>query len=167
MSSPPPRSLHPAALKRLKRVRWIARWLDRAIAIPGTKIRLGLDAVMGVLPVGGDVLGTILSMYVIVEAAQLGAPQNLLLQMAANVAVDLGIGTVPVAGDFIDIFWQSNARNLELLEDHLAARGEVIEPDASVPWGLVIGLLVLLLLGAIATLSLTAWFLSLLVGAFS
>ena len=166
MSSTPPRSLPPTALRRLKRVRWIARWLDRAIAIPGTKIKLGLDAVIGLLPGGGDFLGTLLSMYVIVEAARLGAPQPLLVQMAVNVAVDLGLGTVPVAGDVVDIFWKSNARNVDLLEEHLeSVAGARIETEPSVSWVWLIGLLILLLLGAIAAIALGIWVLSLIVGA--
>ncbi|MEM9245053.1 MAG: DUF4112 domain-containing protein [Cyanobacteria bacterium P01_F01_bin.153] len=157
MSSTSPRSLPPAALRRLGRVRSLARWLDRAITIPGTKIRLGLDALVGLLPVGGDFIGLAMSMYLMVEAARLGAPAALLTKMAANVAVDLGLGSVPVAGDFVDVLWQSNSRNVELLEEFLVESGETLEPDPKVPWGLLIGLLMLLLAGAIAVLIFAGW----------
>ncbi|MGD1849738.1 MAG: DUF4112 domain-containing protein [Cyanophyceae cyanobacterium] len=165
MSSTPPRSLPPAALRRLGRVRSLARWLDRAIAIPGTKICIGLDAIIGLLPVGGDFVGLALSMYLMVEAARLGAPATLLTKMAANVAVDLGLGSVPVAGDFIDVLWQSNARNVELLEEFLVESGETLEPDPQVPWGLLIGLLLLLLAGAIAVLIFAGWLIGVLFSA--
>ncbi|MEM9772437.1 MAG: DUF4112 domain-containing protein [Cyanobacteria bacterium P01_D01_bin.73] len=165
MSSTPPRSLPPAALNRLKRVRSLARWLDRAIGIPGTKVQLGLDSIVGFLPVGGDFIGLALSMYLMIEAAKLGASPSLLTQMAVNVAVDLGLGSVPVAGDFIDILWQSNSRNVELLEGFLAESGETMEADASVPWGLLIGLLAVLLVLAIAVLIFAGWLVSLILGA--
>lgn len=149
-----PRSLPPAALKRLQWVRRLTRWLDRAVTVPGTRIRLGLDPILGLLPVGGDVVGVALSIYLIIEAARFEAPAPLLGQMAMNVLIDLGLGTVPVAGDVADVFWKSNSRNLHLLEEFLALPPQAESPG--VPWWLV-GALVLVLVGAmIAAIALTA-----------
>jgi hypothetical protein len=148
-----PRSLPPATLKRLQWVRRLTRWLDRAVTVPGTRIRLGLDPILGLLPVGGDVVGVALSIYLMIEAARLGAPAPLLVQMTVNVLVDLGLGTVPVAGDVADVFWKANSRNLQLLEEFLALPpGEA----AGVPWWVVAGLVAVLLGVAIAAIALTA-----------
>lgn len=150
----PSRSLPPATLKRLQHVRRFTRWLDRAVTVPGTRIRLGLDPILGLLPVGGDVVGVALSIYLVIEAARLGAPVSLLGQMVMNVLIDLGLGTVPVAGDVADVFWKSNSRNLQLLEGFLALPPQ--EEAPMVPWWVVVGLVAVLIAVAIAAIALTA-----------
>jgi hypothetical protein len=94
----------------------LARLLDTAIRIPGTNIRLGLDAVLGLIPGAGDAVGALLSSYIILAAARQGAPRAVLLRMIGNVAIDSVIGAVPVLGDIFDIAFKSNARNAALLE---------------------------------------------------
>jgi uncharacterized protein DUF4112 len=97
-------------------LRQLARLLDAAVRVPGTNIRFGLDAVLGLIPGAGDIAGGILSTFVIVQAAKLGAPRSVLARMVMNVAVDSIVGTVPILGDLFDVGWKSNMRNTELLE---------------------------------------------------
>jgi hypothetical protein len=97
-------------------IRHLARILDTAVRVPGTNIRFGLDAVLGLIPGAGDVAGGLLSSYIILQAANLGAPRSVLARMVLNVAIDSIVGAVPILGDLFDIGWKSNTRNAALLE---------------------------------------------------
>jgi len=105
--------------ERLNRLRSIARLLDARFGIPGTGLRLGLDSILGLLPGLGDAATAAVSIYILMEARRMGVGTPTLLRMGWNVAVDLGLGTIPVLGDVFDIFWKSNLRNIELLEADL------------------------------------------------
>ncbi len=109
-SAPPPDALY--------RVERVARLLDEAIRIPGTGIRLGLDSLIGLIPVVGDAAGLALGSWFIYEAHRLGAPAALKWKMARNVAIDAASGLVPVLGDIVDIAYRSNRRNMDLLRGH-------------------------------------------------
>jgi hypothetical protein len=97
-------------------IRHLARLLDAAVRVPGTNVRFGLDAVLGLIPGAGDVVGGLLSSYIIVQAANLGAPRSVLARMVLNVAIDSIVGAVPILGDLFDVGWKSNTRNAALLE---------------------------------------------------
>lgn len=101
---------------RLAQARALAKLLDRAVRIPGTNIRFGLDAVLGLIPGGGDVAGAVFSTWLIMLGAQMGLPRHVIARMVANVAIDTFGGSVPIIGDLFDVAWKSNSRNLELLE---------------------------------------------------
>jgi hypothetical protein len=111
--------------ERIERLDRLATLLDTAILIPGTNIRFGADAIVGLLPGIGDTITTALSAYIVYEAYQLGVPNHLLARMIANVAFDSVTGVVPVAGDVIDVFWRANRRNMRLLREHLERQGDV------------------------------------------
>jgi hypothetical protein len=101
-------------------LRQLARLLDAAVRVPGTNIRFGLDAVLGLIPGAGDIAGGVLSSFIILQAAKLGAPRSVLARMVMNVAIDSIVGAVPVLGDLFDIGWKSNTRNADLLEQFAA-----------------------------------------------
>jgi hypothetical protein len=100
------------ALDRLDRLSIL---LDSVLLIPGTNIRLGADALIGLVPGIGDTITTALSAYIVYEAHRLGAPRHLIARMIANVALDGVFGIVPVAGDVLDVFWRANRRNMRML----------------------------------------------------
>ena len=102
----------------LDNARALARVLDTAVGVPGTKIRIGLDAILGLIPGAGDALSAALSGYIILAAARAGASKPVLLRMVGNVLLDTVIGAVPVLGDLFDVAFRSNARNVALLERH-------------------------------------------------
>lgn len=110
---------HPE-VARARRVRVLARLLDNAIAIPGTRWRFGFDALVGVVPVVGDMIGGALSAYIILEAARAEVPRLTLVKMLMNVGIDTLVGSVPALGDVFDAAWKANVRNVALLERHLA-----------------------------------------------
>ena len=107
----------PTALKRLRQISHV---LDNAISVPGTKVRVGLDPILGLLPGGGDVLTGLLSVYIVFEGARMGLPAATLGRMGTNIVLDVLTGTVPVLGDLFDVTWKANSQNVKLLEKHLA-----------------------------------------------
>src|SRR5512145_2015000 len=100
------------ARERLARLAWL---LDSSIPIPGTRFSIGLDALIGLVPFVGDVVGVLLSSYIVGEAARLGASRSVLARMVFNVAVEGLTGLVPLAGDVFDAAWKANQRNVRLL----------------------------------------------------
>ena len=107
---------------RLARLRWLARLMDAQFGLPGTRFRFGADALIGLAPGVGDALTGLLSLYIVWEARNLGAPPPLLARMLGNVAIDVAGGAVPVLGDLFDATFKANLRNVALLEDWLARR---------------------------------------------
>jgi hypothetical protein len=114
--------------QRLARIDALATWLDSAFVVPGTNIRFGLDAIVGLFPGIGDFLMSLVSLYIVHEARQLGAPTHLLIRMVANIAIDGIVGSAPVAGDIFDVMWRANRRNMALLYSHLRSQGEFARP---------------------------------------
>src|SRR6187401_2142481 len=108
----------PAYVVDLERARRLARLLDTAITIPGTNIRFGLDAQLGLVPGVGDALGTLLSSQIVVAAARSGVPQRILMLMLLNLVVDTLVVAIPLLGDSFDIGFRANQRNYALLERH-------------------------------------------------
>ena len=111
-----------AAERRIGRV---THALDDLIAVPGTPVRVGLDPIIGLIPVVGDVVSGIVGAWVIGEAARFGVPRIVVGRMVVNLAVDLAIGAIPLLGDLFDVAFRSNTRNLALFRRH------ALEPDAS------------------------------------
>jgi Domain of unknown function (DUF4112) len=113
----------PGAAARVTRLRWLAWLIDGAFGLPGTRFRFGLNSVIGLLPVGGDAVLGVLSLYIIYEAARLGLPRHKLARMLANVGIEVIGGSVPILGDLFDIVLKANLRNLAIIEDHMRAFG--------------------------------------------
>ena len=116
---------------RVRRVDFLDRlaWLlDDAFRIPGTDRRVGIDALLGLIPGVGDMVGALLSTYIIVEAARRGAPTTTIVRMLGNVAVETVIGAVPILGDLFDVVWKANLRNMTLLARALERPGQRRSP---------------------------------------
>ena len=112
--------------ERLERLAW---WMDERFRIPGTNRRVGLDGLLGLVPGIGDTATTLVAAWIVVEAWRMGAPTHLIGRMAANVAVDGVIGSVPLFGDIFDFAFKANSRNIRLLRQWQRARA-----DAPVRW---------------------------------
>ncbi len=102
--------------QRLARLEAIAKLLDVAFILPGTNIRYGIDGLIGLIPVVGDIITTAISLWLVKEARALGAPWHITARMLANVALDGAVGLVPVAGDAFDVMFRANMRNVRLLK---------------------------------------------------
>ena len=108
--------------ERLARLRALARLLDARFGIPGTRFSFGADSLLGLIPGVGDAATALISLYILLEARRLGARPTTLARMGWNVALDLGLGAVPLVGDVFDLFWKANVKNIELLEADLRRR---------------------------------------------
>ena len=93
--------------------------MDALVRIPGTRLTLGLDSVLGLVPVVGDTLALAPALYVMIEAKRLGASPHALGRMGFNVAIDWAVGLVPLVGDLFDFGWQANIRNARILRQEL------------------------------------------------
>lgn len=103
----------PPGMEGLERLAWL---MDRAFKIPGTPIRVGLDAILGLLPVGGDLAtGLIQAGIVLVAMVHYKVPKPVAARMAANVLLDIAVGSIPLLGDAFDVAFKANTRNLQLL----------------------------------------------------
>jgi hypothetical protein len=101
--------------QRLARLETMAKLLDIAFILPGTNIRYGIDGIIGLIPVVGDIIATALSLWLVREARALGAPWHITARMLGNVAIQGVVGTVPVAGDAFDVLFRANMRNARML----------------------------------------------------
>lgn len=106
--------------QRLEALRRLKSLLDEAFRVPGTRVRFGWDAIVGVVPWAGDLVTALMACAILVQAHQMRVPRVIQLRMLLNVALDIAIGLVPVAGDVADVFWKANKRNFALLERHAA-----------------------------------------------
>jgi len=111
-----------------ERLQFLAWLLDSSIPIPGTRFTIGLDAIVGLLPFIGDLIGVAASSIILMEANRLGVSRSIMTRMAFNVAVEGVVGLVPFLGDLFDAGWKANQKNVRLLTDwmdrpHQAERG--------------------------------------------
>jgi hypothetical protein len=157
-SKPPPSSdERERARAAVRQLAWI---LDSSIEIPGTKFRIGVDPILGLIPVVGDLISMAIGGYIIMVGARLGVPRAVLMRMLVNVGTDALLGSVPVAGDVLDAAWRANAKNARLLDRALD------DPKAagrSSLWRLIlVGALVLAI--GVGGILLTVWLIRLLIG---
>ena len=117
-----------ASLQRLDN---LARLLDSAVRIPGTDIRIGVDALIGIVPVAGDLVSKAISAYLILEARKLGVSRWTIARMAANTTLDAVVGAVPIVGDAFDIMYRANEKIIALLKRHVERHG--LPPRAGGP----------------------------------
>ena len=139
------------------RLDWLAWLLDSSIPVPGTRFTVGIDALIGLFPFIGDLIGVALSSYIINEAARLGAPRPVLLRMAFNVGVEGVIGIVPIAGDVFDAAWKANQKNVRLLDAWLERPQAAERSSRFFGIALVASVALFLVLLGVAAFSLLRW----------
>ncbi|HEX8146800.1 MAG TPA: DUF4112 domain-containing protein [Pyrinomonadaceae bacterium] len=144
----------------------LSRAMDGLFRIPGTGWRVGLDALVGLIPGVGDFATTAVSFYILAAGVRYRVPKVTLLRMASNIAVDYLLGAVPVVGDLFDVAWKSNQMNVELLRQRASVPAEEARRGRLSDWlflgVIMLGLLVLL----IGSVALSLWLLAKLVGLF-
>jgi hypothetical protein len=101
--------------RNLERLAW---WLDNAFEVPGTRFRIGFDALIGLVPGVGDLVGAGLSAYIVAAAAKRGLPASVLARMVVNVLIEAVVGAVPIFGDLFDAAWKANQRNVGLVRQY-------------------------------------------------
>lgn len=113
------KSASPSREASLRRMQAVANLLDSAFVIPGTKQRVGIDAIVGLIPGLGDIVTTILSSYVIWEARNLGVSRFALARMLTNLGIHATVGSLPIVGDLFDAFFRVNQRNMRIVRSQL------------------------------------------------
>ena len=112
-----PMGTDPVSIRR--RIEAMEQLLENSFAIPGVNYRIGLDSIIGLVPVIGDFVAAAMGMYIVWEARNLGLPKWKLWRMSGNVLFDTAVGAIPVVGDAIDFVFKSNTRNLKIVKRHL------------------------------------------------
>lgn len=149
----------------VERLRKLSNLLDNAIGIPGTPFSIGLDAILGLIPGGGDILGGLLSAYIVFTSAKLGLSKETLVRMVLNIVLDTLIGTVPVLGDLMDFAWKANTKNMELLETNLKyPQATTKKADRSFIILLLAGVILFIILVAVLSATLIGVIVSLIAG---
>lgn len=105
-------------LRRIGRLNALARLMDTALRIPGTNVRFGADALIGLVPGIGDAGAALIGLFIVNEARRLGVPKRKIARMLANLGIDAAVGAVPVAGDLFDVYFKSHKRNIQIILDH-------------------------------------------------
>lgn len=147
-----------AADTRLDHLRRFAWWLDEGIRIPGTRWRVGLDPILGLVPGVGDAAGALLAAVILLEAARRGLSRFTLGRMAWNIAVDALLGAVPLIGDIFDAAWKANLKNVALIDRHAAVPLEARRADRLFVLLLCSSVLLLCVALLVAGVLLSAWF---------
>src|SRR5215471_15901629 len=138
-------------------VELLARWMDNVFEIPGTGIRFGLDAIIGLVPGLGDIITSVVSMYILKVAARRGVPRVVMLRMSMNLAVDYLAGSLPVVGDVFDVYWKANIKNVELLKRHANATPSQAKHGRAGDW-LFVGTLIAALAALLAGCGAAAYY---------
>lgn len=145
------------APQHVQRARALAKLLDNAFPIPGTSMRVGLDPLLGLIPGVGDLVGAGVSGYILLLAAQAGAPKTVLVRMLGNVALDSLVGAIPALGDLFDFAFKANARNMKLLERYTVAPGEVKKSSTAVVFAMILVILLMAVGGFVLALLFARW----------
>lgn len=128
---------------RLARLRLLSKVMDASIRVPGTDFRFGLDALVGLLPGLGDIIGAVVSGYIVFESARMGATRATLLRMLGNIGLESLAGAVPALGDLFDAAFKANVRNVRLLEAHVSDPTEVTRRSRAKLLGIGVGVVVI------------------------
>jgi len=146
----------PSGLAEVEALAWL---LDNSIPVPGTGRRFGIDAVIGFVPVVGDLVSGAIGLFVVWRGSRLGLPRVVVARMLANSAIDMAIGAIPVIGDAFDLWFKANTRNLGIIRRHL----EHPETSTRSDWLILFGLLGLV----VAIVVLLGWFVVSVISAFA
>jgi len=103
--------------EKLLRLKLLSERLDNSIKIPGTNQKIGIDAIVGIIPILGDFIGAIFSTYILYSGIKMGVSSKIVKKMATNIAIEFIIGSIPIIGDIFDALWKANKRNVELIEE--------------------------------------------------
>ncbi|MDO5534587.1 MAG: DUF4112 domain-containing protein [Propionibacteriaceae bacterium] len=151
-----PRVHTPIAYPDIAMSRTLARFSDDLLTIPGTNVRFGADAVVGLIPGVGDLIGTGLSSAIMVDAVRQRVPIPVLARMGLNLLVDTGLGFIPVVGDAADVLHRANRKNYRLLE-RCVAEGRHVDVSARGYLGLAIATVAGFILVSLVLVGLLIW----------
>jgi len=138
-------------------LKYLAKWMDNAFVVPGLGWRFGLDPIIGLIPVVGDLATTLISLYIIAAAAQMQVPRSTLARMGLNIAIDSVAGAIPLVGNLFDFAWKANALNMQLLERHANATPDQRHKHGFWDWLFVSGMILAVIVVVVGSLTSTVW----------
>jgi hypothetical protein len=112
--------------EKLLRLKLLSNRLDEIITIPGTKYKIGIDPIIGTIPIIGDLLGSIISIYILYSGSKMGLSSRIIAKMSLNIGFDFVLGLIPIIGDIFDMGWKANKRNVKLIENNINKSDENI-----------------------------------------
>ena len=130
--------------EKLLRLKLLSERLDNSIKIPGTNQKIGIDPIIGLIPILGDFIGVIFSTYIMYSGIKMGVSSKIVKKMATNLAIEFIIGSIPIIGDIFDALWKANKKNVELIEEATIENQENYRLNY-----LIIASLIVLILGLI------------------
>ena len=131
--------------EKLIRLKRLSERLDNTFTIPGTKYKIGIEALIGAVPIIGDLIGGILASYIMYSGMKMGAPPRIIVRMAVNIAIDFTIGSIPIIGDLFDLVWKANKKNVELIEETTLLNEETNKINYLIVATLIVGLIAIIL----------------------
>ena len=131
--------------EKLIRLKRLSERLDNTFTIPGTKYKIGIEALIGAVPIIGDLIGGILASYIMYSGMKMGAPPRMIARMAVNIAIDFTIGSIPIIGDLFDLVWKANKKNVELIEETTLLNEETNKINYLIVATLIVGLIAIIL----------------------
>ena len=138
--------------EKIIRLRRLSERLDETFRIPRTNHKVGIESIIGAIPLVGDLIGGLISTYIIYSGIKMGVGPKIITQMAVNIVIDFAIGSIPIVGDLFDFIWKSNMKNIELIEKTTALDNEENKINYLIAASLIIGL-VSIMLGILAVFS--------------
>ena len=132
-----------------KRISWL---LDECIRIPGTRVRFGLDPILGLIPYGGETVATVFGTLILADAGKKGIPMGTLVRMGGNMILNAAVGAIPLVGDLFSFWFKSNTRNYQLINTYLESEHGHEEPGG---WWPVV--LILAIIGLVLALNILSW----------
>ncbi len=134
----------PSTTQTVQNLQRLADWMDTAFELPGTGIRFGLDALIGLVPGMGDTVTSLIALYIVGAASRMGVPRVTLIRMIMNVGIDWLIGIVPFLGDVFDVYWKANQRNMAILRGHLGSSPREQRRGKRADWAVLLAIGILL-----------------------
>ena len=131
--------------EKLIRLKRLSERLDNTFTIPGTKYKIGIEALIGAVPIIGDLIGGILASYIMYSGMKMGAPPQIIARLAVNIAIDFTIGSIPIIGDLFDLVWKANKKNVELIEETTLLNEETNKINYLIVAMLIVGLIAIIL----------------------
>ena len=131
--------------ERIIRLKRLSERLDETFTVPGTDYKIGIESIIGVIPLVGDLIGGVISTYIMYSGIKIGASPRIIAQMAANIAIDFAIGSIPIIGDLFDFVWKANKKNVKLIEEVSVLNEETNKINYLIIATLIVGLIAIML----------------------
>ena len=131
--------------ERIIRLKRLSERLDETFTVPGTDYKIGIESIIGAIPLVGDLIGGIISTYIMYSGIKMGASPGIIARMAANIAIYFAIGSIPLVGDLFDFVWKANKKNVELIEETTLLNEETNKINYLIVATLIVGLVAIIL----------------------